>query len=236
MRANFSSAESPGTRLVVASAPAFTIGFMVRSSLSSTPMTESNGSPVLLTPSWWRASSGPRRSQTAAKTKSLEMLWMVNSCWASPISKMRPRTPTTTHAEGLGRGFGQGGNVVGDLSFAHVAKALVARFDDGADGLVGRERSRGDPRQGGFLVGMLGQRVGQLLGPRRSVVHARPLVRSCPVTTRDPGPGLCRRVLDLGQVVLRDGRQLGDAVEKMALPHLLQLLRAAESRCRYGTG
>ncbi len=73
-RSNFSSAVPPGTRLVVASAPALTIGFMVRSSLSSTPITESKGNPVLLTPSLRRASAGPSTSQTRAKTKSFEML------------------------------------------------------------------------------------------------------------------------------------------------------------------
>ena len=52
-----SSAVAPGTRLVVAIAPALTIGFIVRSSLSSMAMTELNGSPVLLTPSLRRASS-----------------------------------------------------------------------------------------------------------------------------------------------------------------------------------
>ena len=57
MRPNFSSIVAPGTRLVVASAPALTMGFMVRSSLSSMPITESKGRPVLLTPSLRLASS-----------------------------------------------------------------------------------------------------------------------------------------------------------------------------------
>ncbi len=92
---NFSSALSPGTRLAVARAPALTIGFMVRSALSSMAMTESKGSPVLLTPSLRRASSGPSASQTRAKTKSLEMLWMVNSTSASPMAYTPPPTPAT---------------------------------------------------------------------------------------------------------------------------------------------
>ena len=79
----------------MATAPALTIGFMVRSSLSSTPITESKGSPVLLTPSLRRASDGPSTSQTRAKTKSFEMLWMVNSCSASPMAKSPPCTPAT---------------------------------------------------------------------------------------------------------------------------------------------
>ena len=74
---------------------ALTIGFMVRSSLSSTPITESKGNPVLFTPSFWRALAGPSASQTRANTKSLEMLWMVNSCSASPMANTRPCTPAT---------------------------------------------------------------------------------------------------------------------------------------------
>ena len=93
----------------MASAPAFTIGFMVRSSLSSIPITESKGSPVLFTPSLRRASAGPRASQTRAKTKSLEMLWMVNSCSASPMAKTRPRTPTTHTPKASGEALANAG-------------------------------------------------------------------------------------------------------------------------------
>ena len=102
MRANFSSIVTPGTRLAVASAPALTIGFMVRSSLSSMPITESNGIPVLFTPSFWRASWWPSTSHTRAKTKTFEMLWMVNGTSASPVAKKRPCTPAihTPNASG----------------------------------------------------------------------------------------------------------------------------------------
>ena len=102
MFSNFSAPVAPGTRLEAASAPALTMGFMVRSALSSMPITESKGSPVLLTPSLRRASAGPRASHTSAKTKSLEMLWMVNSCSASPTAKARPCTPAmqTPNASG----------------------------------------------------------------------------------------------------------------------------------------
>ena len=55
---------------------ALTMGFMVRSSLSSMPITESNGKPVLFTPSFCRASSWPSVSHTSAKTNTLEMLWI----------------------------------------------------------------------------------------------------------------------------------------------------------------
>lgn len=42
-------------------------------------------------------------SQTGAKTKTLELLWMVNSTSASPIAKIGPLTPAaqTPKASGL---------------------------------------------------------------------------------------------------------------------------------------
>ncbi|HWZ66794.1 MAG TPA: hypothetical protein VNW89_03090 [Stellaceae bacterium] len=43
----------------MAIAPAFTIGFIVRSLFSSMAITELKGSPVALTPSFLRASSSP---------------------------------------------------------------------------------------------------------------------------------------------------------------------------------
>jgi hypothetical protein len=46
MLSNFSSAAVPGTRLVVAMAPALTKGFIVRSALSSIAITELNGRPL----------------------------------------------------------------------------------------------------------------------------------------------------------------------------------------------
>jgi hypothetical protein len=151
MCSNCSSGEAPGTRLVVARAPALTIGFMVRSSLSSMPMTESKGNPVLLTPSLRRASAGPSVLQTRAKTKSLEMLWMVNSCSASPTMKSRPWTPATATPEGLGRGFGEGGDVVGHAPLVDVAKAVVAPRDDRPYVRVGRERPRRHPLGSGVV-------------------------------------------------------------------------------------
>ena len=60
MLSNFSSAVVPGTRLVVAMAPALTNGFIVRSALSSMAITELKGRPVLLTPSFRRAWTCPR--------------------------------------------------------------------------------------------------------------------------------------------------------------------------------
>ena len=74
-------------------APALTIGFIVRSSFSSTAMTELKGKPVLLTPSACRAASYPRLSQTSANTNGLETLWIENTVSMSPTSTVPPRTP-----------------------------------------------------------------------------------------------------------------------------------------------
>jgi hypothetical protein len=51
MNAHFAALLSPGTRLVAAMAPAFTIGFDRPSALRSTEARESNASPVAFTPS-----------------------------------------------------------------------------------------------------------------------------------------------------------------------------------------
>ena len=73
-------------RLVVAIAPAFTIGFMVRSLFSSTAITELKGSPVLLTPILRRASSQPTAWDTRAKTKGFDTLWIEKGSSASPTA------------------------------------------------------------------------------------------------------------------------------------------------------
>ena len=102
IRSHFSSAVAPGTRLVVAIAPALTNGFIVRSPFSSTAISELKGKPVLLTPSWRRASSYPIASHTRANTNGLETLWIENVVSTSPISKDLPRAPTTRDAEQSG--------------------------------------------------------------------------------------------------------------------------------------
>ena len=68
---------------------------MVRSAFSSTAIRESNGKPVLLTPSRRRASPYPTASHTSANTKGLDTLWIENAVSTSPISKDLPRAPTT---------------------------------------------------------------------------------------------------------------------------------------------
>ena len=76
-------------------APALTIGFIVRSSLSSTAMTELNGRPVPLTPSSSRARVAPISWSTRAKTNGLETLCSEKGCVASPTETTLPSTPTT---------------------------------------------------------------------------------------------------------------------------------------------
>ena len=96
-------------RLVVAIAPAFTIGFMVRRALSSTAITESNGSPVLFTPSRSRAASWPMAWQTSAKTNGFDTLWMEKLCSASPSERTWPRTLATQMPNRSGDAFANAG-------------------------------------------------------------------------------------------------------------------------------
>ena len=58
-------------RLVVAMASALTSGFIVRSALSSMAITELKGRPVLLTPSFRRASSCPKGVTDQGEDKQL---------------------------------------------------------------------------------------------------------------------------------------------------------------------
>ena len=84
-------------------APAFTSGFMVRLSFSSTAMTESKGRPVAFVPSRSRARSAPIASQTSANTNGLDTLWMENEVVASPTAIVWPLTPAM-HAPKAWRG------------------------------------------------------------------------------------------------------------------------------------
>ena len=83
------------TVLVVAIAPAFTIGFIVRSGFRSIAMTESNGSPVAFTPIFARASAAPIAWHTSANTNGFETLWMLNSWPASPAACHEPSMSAT---------------------------------------------------------------------------------------------------------------------------------------------
>jgi hypothetical protein len=73
-------------RLVVAIAPAFTIGLVRPSRLRSTAASELNGSPVAFTPSRRLAASAPSAWQIRANTNGLATLMMVNRWSASPAA------------------------------------------------------------------------------------------------------------------------------------------------------
>ena len=83
-------------------APALTIEFIVRSSFSSTAMTELKGRPVPFTPSRVCTWSGPTASHTRASTNGFDTLWIENSTSRSPTSTAVPRTPTTETAHPAG--------------------------------------------------------------------------------------------------------------------------------------
>ena len=100
--AHLSSTVDPGTRLVVAMAPAFTSGFMVRLSLSSTAMTESNGRPVAFVAEQLAGRVRRRSaSHTSANTNGLDTLWMENGMVASPTEIVWPATPDDARTEGV---------------------------------------------------------------------------------------------------------------------------------------
>jgi len=94
MKCHRSSALTPGARLVVAMAPALTIG-LVRPPPRSMAASELNGNPVAFAPSLARASSGPITSQTSANTNGFDTLMMENWCSMSPAPKTRPLVPGT---------------------------------------------------------------------------------------------------------------------------------------------
>ena len=83
-RSHRSAAVRPGIRLVVAIAPALTIGLVRPSALCSTAATELNGRPVAFTPMRSRASSTPADSQTSAKTNGFATLMIVKPASTSP--------------------------------------------------------------------------------------------------------------------------------------------------------
>ena len=95
MNCHRASLVSPGTRLVVAIAPAFTIGLVRPSALRSTAASELNGSPVLFAPIFARAASQPIDWQTSANTKGLETLMIVNGWSVSPAAYTLPLVPIT---------------------------------------------------------------------------------------------------------------------------------------------
>ena len=84
MNFHLASTVAPGTRLVVAIAPALTIGFVRPLGLRSMPATELNAYPVAFAPSFSRACAAPITWQTSAKTNGFDTLMIENSCSAAP--------------------------------------------------------------------------------------------------------------------------------------------------------
>src|SRR5215831_1192914 len=78
MNRHFAAKPSPGTRLVAAIAPAFTMGLDLPSGLRSTAARESYGSPVALTPSLCLTSSAPSAWHARARTHGLATLMIAN--------------------------------------------------------------------------------------------------------------------------------------------------------------
>src|SRR5262245_46559367 len=95
MNRHLSSTVPPGTRLVVAIAPAFTIGLVRPSALRSMAAIELNGRPVALAPSCSRACAAPTSWQTSAKTKGFDTLMIENSTSVSPTSNTAPLVAAT---------------------------------------------------------------------------------------------------------------------------------------------
>ena len=79
MNFHLASMVAPGTRLVVAIAPAFTIGLVRPSAVRSMPATELNAKPVALAPSFSRALSAPICSQISANRNGFDTLMIENS-------------------------------------------------------------------------------------------------------------------------------------------------------------
>jgi hypothetical protein len=95
MNRHLSSTVLPGTRLVVAIAPAFTIGLVRPSGLRSIAAIELNGSPVALAPSCSRARLAPIAWQTSAKTNGFDTLITENATSVSPTSNTAPLVAVT---------------------------------------------------------------------------------------------------------------------------------------------
>ena len=75
-------------------APGLTMGLVRPSMLRSIAASALNGRPVALTPMRWRAASGPRASQTSAKTNGFDTLMMVKGKSQSPAAWIAPLAPT----------------------------------------------------------------------------------------------------------------------------------------------
>jgi len=97
-------------------APAFTIGFMVRSCVQLDRHHRLNGSPVAFTPIFFYGLLLPTAWQTSANTNGFDTLWIENSC-AVPHRKGATLDPDYTHAEQFARRARQSPVCVRDLPF-----------------------------------------------------------------------------------------------------------------------
>ena len=89
---HLASAVPPGSRLVAAIAPGFTMGFVTPSLPRSTAASELNGSPVAFAPIFLRACSGPSTAQASANTNGLATLMIGERAAASPAAYLVPVT------------------------------------------------------------------------------------------------------------------------------------------------
>ena len=207
------AAVSPGARLVVASAPALTIGFIGLPPLSSIATTELNARPVLFTPTSSSSASGPSASQTRANTNALEtrldreLVQRVADAVRGPVDRDHAQ------AESAGSAVGQHRDVVGDVAAVHP-RVPVVRVQHGADDQLppghrpvetnpgsGSRRSQAPSEHtpgvgGGVLtVGRMGDDLADLRGTRfenadlhrRSVHDGRPHGRHVPGRRAAPG-------------------------------------------------
>ena len=86
MKLQRSSNVLPGARLVLAMAPALTMGLVRPSAWRSMPAKELKPRPVAFMPILALTARGPSRSHTRANRNGLETLMMVNSVVVSPVS------------------------------------------------------------------------------------------------------------------------------------------------------
>ena len=140
MNRHFSSTLAPGTRLVVAIAPEFTIGFVRPSSLCSIAVSELNGRPVPLTPTRSRSSSGAEDVADEGEDERLD-----HAHDRELVLRRRPTRPRrrscSRRRSRTGRGHARQRRIHGGrLPFSVRAVALVRLGDEVGDELPARQR------------------------------------------------------------------------------------------------
>ena len=148
MNSHLASLVAPGTRLVVAIAPALTIGFMVRSLFNSMAMTELKASPVAFTPS---SRCGLLVADGVAHQREDERLG--DALDGEAMIRIADREAPTAHTEDAHPeerriGIGKSGDVVGDGT---IVEGSVEVMDLGQEQLddLGDGRLTGGHRRGG---------------------------------------------------------------------------------------